>query len=145
MRKFIVIILTFFLLFINTSAEAAQKYVKKDIKAVSIDGFNIAGTLTYPNIKGQREFSTVVLLHSLGYNSQWWEGLPDELLSKGYAVLAIDLRGHGGSVYNSKLTKSSWKSMKHSAYAKYPDDVIAVIEQVKAENSKKYFLTTGLS
>ena len=114
-------------------------FVKKEIKAISIDGFNMEATLTYPKVKNQREFSTVILLHSLGYNSQWWETLPKELLEKGYAVLSIDLRGHGASVYNAKLTKCSWKSMKNSAFAKYPDDILAVIQKVKEENTKKLF------
>lgn len=139
MKRIIVIILTLFLLFINTTAQAAQNFVTKDIKAVADDGFNITATLAYPKVKNQREVSTVILLHSLGYNSQWWETLPDELLTKGYAVLKIDLRGHGGSVYNSKLTKQSWKSLKNSAYAKYPNDVLAVINKVKEENTKKIF------
>lgn len=139
MRRFIVIILALFLMFINIRVEAAQKVIEKEIKAVASDGFNINATLTYPKEKNQKEVYTVVLLHSLGYNSQWWEDLPKELLAKGYGVLAIDLRGHGSSVYNSKLTKNSWKNMKNSAYAKYPDDVLAIINQVKAENSKKKF------
>ena len=126
-------------MFINLSVEAAPKFVEKEIKAVASDGFNINATLTYPKVKNQKEVYTVILLHSLGYNSQWWESLPKELLAKGYAVLAIDLRGHGSSVYNAKLTKNSWKNMKNSAYAKYPDDVLAVINQVKEENSKKVF------
>ena len=46
------------------------------VKAVAKDGFNISATLTYPRIKNQKEYSTVVLLHSLGYNSQWWGDLP---------------------------------------------------------------------
>lgn len=139
MKRIIVLILALFLLLINTSAQAAQNYVKKEIKAVAEDGFNIVATLTYPKVKNQREVSTVILLHSLGYNSQWWEGLPQELLAKGYAVLAIDLRGHGASIYNAKLTKNSWKSLKNSAYAKYPNDVLAVINKVKEENTKKNF------
>lgn len=139
MKRFTIIILTLFCLFINTSVQAAQKVVKKEVKAVAQDGFNIEATLSYPKVKNQREFATVILLHSLGYNSQWWENLPNDLLEKGYAVLAVDLRGHGASIYNSKLTKTSWKSLKNSAYAKYPDDVIAVINKVKEENTKKIF------
>ena len=139
MKRIIVIILTFFLMLINTYSEAAPSYVKKEIKAIASDGFNIEGVLTYPKIKTQREFPTVILLHSLGYNSQWWEELPNDLLAKGYAVLTIDLRGHGASVYNSKLTKNSWKNMKNSAYAKYPEDVIAVINKIKEENPKRVF------
>lgn len=139
MKRIIVLILALFLMFINTNVEAAQNFVKKEIKADASDGFNIEATLVYPKVKNQKEVSTVVLLHSLGYNSQWWGTLPTDLLNRGYAVLSIDLRGHGSSIYNSKLTKTSWKNMKNSAYAKYPDDVVAVISKVKEENSKKIF------
>ena len=139
MKRVALIILTLFLLFINISADAAQKYTKKTIKAVSTDGFNISATLTYPKIKTQKEFRTVILLHSLGYNSDWWGDLPQLLLDKNYAVLAIDLRGHGKSIYDPSLERVSWKNLKNTAYAKYPDDVIAVINKVKEENSKRIF------
>lgn len=139
MKRIVFIILTLFFSFINMPVDAAQKLTVKEISAVSKDGFNIKATLTYPKVKSQKEFSTVVLLHSLGYNSQWWETLPQELTEKGYAVLAIDMRGHGSSIYNAKLTKISWKSLKNSAYAKYPDDILAVIDAVKAENTRRSF------
>lgn len=142
MRRIVLIILTLFLLFTNISVQAAQDFVVKDIKAVTADKFNIEANLTYPKSKTQKEYATVILLHSLGYNSEWWGDLPKELLSKGYAVLTIDLRGHGKSVYNAKLTKNSWKNMKNSAYAKYPDDVLAVINKVKEENTKREFFNT---
>lgn len=132
--KRIILILTLFLLILNPCF--ADVTVKKDIAAISGDGFNIKAELEYPKVKGQKEFSTVVLLHSLGYSSAWWETLPQSLLDKGYAVLKIDLRGHGKSIYNAKLSRVSWKDITKAAYAKYPDDVISVIEQVKSENSK---------
>lgn len=119
--------------------QAAQSVTTKEIKAAASDGFNIKATLTYPKNNKQKEFATVVLLHSQGYNSEWWGELPNELLNSGYAVLAIDLRGHGKSVYNSKLSRVSWKDLKNSAYAKYPDDVLQVINVVKEENTKREF------
>lgn len=139
MKKIALTILTLFFVLINTCVYAAEAVVKKEIKAVAEDGFNLKATLTYPKNNTQKEFPTVVLLHSLGYNSGWWDDLPKDLTEKGYAVLAIDLRGHGGSIYNSKLTKISWKSMKNSAYAKYPQDVLRVVQAVKDENSKREF------
>ncbi len=142
MRRFILIILAFFLVFINTSALAVSNFTKKEVKTSAVDGFNLKATLAYPKSKTQKEFSTVVLLHSLGYNSAWWGELEKDLLNKGFAVLAVDLRGHGASIYNSKLTKTSWKDLKNSAYAKYPDDVIKVIAQVKDDNPKKVFFNS---
>lgn len=136
--KRIILILAFFLILIN-GVLAASSTTKREISVQSVDGFNIKATLEYPKAKSQKEFQTVVLLHSLGYSSGWWETLPRELMDKGYAVLRIDLRGHGASVYSGKLVRTSWKSMTNSAYAKYPDDVVKVIETVKAENSKKVF------
>ena len=140
MRRIVLFILAFFLIFINLSADAAIKTTQKEIEAVSPDGFNMKATLTYPKVKGQKEFQTVILLHSIGYNSQWWGDLPNRLLEKGYAVLAIDLRGHGKSIYNAKLGKTSWKNLKNSGFAKYPEDVIAVVNKVIEENTKiKFF------
>lgn len=139
MKRYFLIILALFLIFINLSAEAATNFVKKEVETQAKDGFNIRATLTYPKIKGQKEFSTVVLLHSLGYNSQWWETLPQNLLDKGLAVLTIDLRGHGESIYNRRLTKVSWKSLKDSGYVKYPTDVLAVFNQIKEDYPKMRF------
>lgn len=136
MKRFF-LILTFFLIFINPSL--AENTVKKEFVVKAADGFAIKADLEYPKIKGQKEFSTVVLLHSLGYSSQWWEDLPASLNQNGYAVLKIDLRGHGKSVYNSNLKRVSWKGMTNSAFAKYPDDVISVINQVKEEYAKTEF------
>ena len=140
MRRIVLFILALFLIFINLSADAAIKTMQKEIEAVSVDGFNMKATLTYPKVKGQKEFQTIVLLHSIGYNSQWWADLPNDLLEKGYAILSIDLRGHGKSIYNAKLGKISWKNLKNSGYAKYPDDILSVINKVIEENTKiKFF------
>ena len=139
MKRIILLILTLFLFFTNTLVDAAQKFTEKEVISVSKDGFTIKADFAYPQIKKQKEFSTVVLLHSLGYNSQWWGSLKQDLLDKGFAVLAIDLRGHGKSIYNSRMAKTSWKSLKNSAYLKYPEDVLGIINKVKEENSKRIF------
>lgn len=136
--KRIIYILTLFLILLNTTiAEAGV--TQKEYTTTAQDGFTIKSTLEYQRVKGKKEFNTVVLLHSLGYSSQWWEDLPNELLKNGYAVLLIDLRGHGESVYNKKLVRTSWNNLTNKAFAKYPDDVIKVIEQIKTENTKTQF------
>ena len=137
--KRLTIILTLFLLFLNCSYATDVKTVTKDYKTVTKDGFTIVSKLEYPKIKEKTNFSTVVLLHSLGYNSVWWETLPNDLLDKGYAVLTIDFRGHGKSIYNTKLLRVSWKNLKNKAFMKYPEDVITVIEYIKTENKRVFF------
>ncbi len=138
--KRLIIILTLFALFLNSvNAEKAKNISSKEYKVVSNDGFGITATLEYPKIKEKKEFQTVVLLHSLGYNSEWWESVPTDLLDSGYAVVKIDLRGHGKSVYSNNLNKVSWKNMTNKAYMKYPDDVINVIDYIKNENKRVFF------
>ena len=139
MKRFTLFILALFFILINTSVCTAQNYVKKNLSVVAKDGFNLKAILTYPKIKNQKEFKTVVLLHSHGTDSTWWLDLPDSLLSNGYAVLTIDLRGHGQSVYNPKLMKVSWKSLTNNAYKKYPDDVVNVIDYIKNEYPRMQF------
>ena len=136
--KRILFILTLFFILINTSF-AASPYVSKDFSIQMSDGFVINGTLQYPNVKGQKEYSTVILLHSLGYNSSWWGSLPKDLLDSGLAVVTVDMRGHGKSIYNGKLVRTSWTGLTNSAFAKYPDDMLKVIEYIKTENPKKTF------
>ena len=136
--KKLFIILSLFLLILNTAVAGDIKTTKKEYKVTSQDGFFINSVLEYPK-NSSREYSTVVLLHSLGYNSQWWGTLPKDLLNNGYAVLMIDLRGHGTSVYNSKMIRTSWQSMTNKAYSKYPNDVYTVIDTIKNDNKKVFF------
>ena len=137
--KRIFIILTLFLFFINNMVYSADDIAVKEIKYITPDGFRMNAELRYKNIPNQQEIPTVVLLHSLGYSSTWWEDIPDKLTEKGYAVLLIDMRGHGKSVYNSKLTRVSWKSLTQKAYSKYPDDVIGILDYISKENPHKEF------
>ena len=137
--KRLLIILAFFLFLINSSAYGVTNAVKKDYTVITPDGFRLSAVLEYPKVKGINEYKTVVLLHSLGYNSEWWDTLPANLMERGYAVLMVDLRGHGKSVYNPKLVRVSWKSLTNSAYKKYPSDMKEVIDYVKSENPKKIF------
>ena len=65
MRRFILTILAFFLLF-TTGVNAKTLTTKKEISVSSIDGFNIKATFEYPKVKNKKDYSTVVLLHSLG-------------------------------------------------------------------------------
>ena len=137
--KKVTFIITLLLLFLNCAFAADIKTVTKDYKVVTTDKFSMTATLEYPKIKNKNTFSTVVLLHSFGYDSEWWENLPDELLNKGYAVLKIDLRGHGKSVYNSKLVRVNWTALTNKGYSKYPSDVVEIINYVKKENKRTFF------
>lgn len=139
MKRFTLVILALFFVLINTCICYGESYTKKNIALAASDGFNLKATLTYPKIKGKREYKTVILIHSLGTNSGWWGELPSILLKNGYATLAIDLRGHGGSVYNARLGKVSWKNLTNNAYKKYPKDVTEIVNYIQEEYPKLKF------
>lgn len=67
----------------------------QDVSIPAGDGLAIQGTF-YPG-PGSGPWPAILLLHMLGSQRQAWDdtGLPPALNQAGYAVLAIDLRGHG--------------------------------------------------
>ena len=139
MKRFTLVILSLFLILINTPCYSAPSPVKKNLSVVADDGFNLRAVLTYPKVKNKRDYKTVMLLHSHGTNSEWWGTFPSQLLDNGYAVLTIDLRGHGASVYNPKLVKVSWKSLTNNAYKKYPDDIVKIVKFIQDEYPRMNF------
>ncbi len=66
-----------------------------DFTVTAADETLIATTIYMP--AGEGPFPGVILLHMLGGRRQDWEqvGLTDELTAAGYAVMAVDMRGHG--------------------------------------------------
>lgn len=59
------------------------------------DGVAIAATYWPSGLK--QDASVIVLLHGLKGNQLDWGGLPKKLHDEGFAVIAVDLRGHGQS------------------------------------------------
>lgn len=59
------------------------------------DGLQIQATYAFPG--GVAPYPGIILLHMLGSNRTIWEetGVMESLLLNGYAVLAVDMRGHG--------------------------------------------------
>ena len=104
MIKRILAILLVLVLITPMSSYAAAK--KKKVSYVNLtyetdDNFVIKSKLYYPNQKAA-VYPVVVFLHSIGYSSEYWGNITQDFLKSGIAVLAIDLRGHGQSVYDSE-------------------------------------------
>src|SRR3989344_7841565 len=70
-----------------------QPVTVEEITYTTKDDMVIAGT--YYHSDGQ---DAVILLHMLGKDRSSWEKVPEVLQHEGFAVLAIDLRGHGKSI-----------------------------------------------
>ena len=120
----------------TSSAKPKSPIKTKIIEVQTKDNFVIKAKLLYPKGK-QKNFPTIIMLHSLGYSSSSWGSLPETLAKQGYGVIAIDLRGHGLSNKDIKFRMKSWMYMSNKSFAKYPYDVLAVVNYVK-QTSKKF-------
>lgn len=128
------IFLLMFIFVFASTLNAYSKTIKKDIEVQTKDSRIIKATLSYVQITGVKKYPTVVLLHSLGYSSEDWGSLISELNNAGYAVLAVDLRGHGKSIYDSGLRKKPWIYFTSKAFLKMPTDVVAILNETKKQS-----------
>lgn len=76
---------------------AVSQPTTKNVTIEAADGLLLHATYSAPG--GVSPFPGVILLHMLGSDRQVWQevGLTEALLAEGYAVLALDMRGHGES------------------------------------------------
>lgn len=147
-RNFLILFITIFVCtstnaFCETTAKpvekvigkTANKTVTKIIEVQTKDARIIKATLSYKN-DAKQKYPTVVLLHSLGYTSEHWCDLISRLTNAGYAVIAVDFRGHGKSVYDASFKVKSWAYFNDKIYQKFPSDVLAVLNQAQKESKK---------
>ena len=66
----------------------------KKVRFKTADGIKIVGNFS-PSQGGR----AVLLLHMMPSTKESWEEFSQRLVGKGFSVLAIDLRGHGESIY----------------------------------------------
>ena len=128
MKRIFTVIFAIFVLIHNISF---AKTINKTIEVTTKDDRIIKAKLSYIEIPHLQKYSTVVLLHSLGYSSEYWGSLISELNNAGYATIAVDLRGHGKSVYSKTFHKKSWIYFTNKNYQKMPGDITLILEYVK--------------
>lgn len=110
------------------------KITQTPIETTTKDSYIIKSTLSYEKKAGQIKYPTVVLLHSIGYSSADWGDLVQILNSAGFAVLSIDLRGHGKSIYDTNLKQKTWVYFTPKTFQKYPNDIAAVLKEAQAKS-----------
>jgi alpha-beta hydrolase superfamily lysophospholipase len=125
-------------------AEAPIPYTEVNIPAY--DGFKLYGRLydpyqnevakaeeaagedgQAPEIEVKTQYPLVLLLHSLTGSQNDWRKIPKELVRQGYAVLAIDLRGHGRSVSVGKKGRMSWRAFAPKDWLRIKNDLYRVL------------------
>lgn len=132
MKKVLILIIT--LLIIPVLSLPVVSAEKKKVGYVSItyetkDSFVIKSKLFYP-LFPKKVYPMVVMLHSIGYSSEYWGSLTQQFTNNGIAVLQIDLRGHGQSIYDSNFKIRSWQYYTDKNYAKYPGDVVEILKYI---------------
>jgi pimeloyl-ACP methyl ester carboxylesterase len=73
----------------------------------------------------------VLLLHGYGEDRSVWRNFTQQLLGRGWAVMALDLRGHGESKTRNKLplqATAEWRTDSHA----FPVDLDPALDWLKA-------------
>lgn len=96
----------------------------EEVTLSTADGVTLKGT--YDASRAPKAPS-VILVHDLGRDRGDWKDLEKKLPEKGYAVLAIDLRGHGESTQQGQGTLS-FKSMSEADFANAWQDLQAAYQ-----------------
>lgn len=131
MKKLIIFLIMTATLLLPAAANAAPKKQKSTLALTyeTKDSFIIKSKIIYPKVK-KPSYPLVIMLHSLGYSSSYWTTLPKMLNDKGYAVLLVDLRGHGQSLYDSNFRIHYWTKYTDTQFSKYPKDVLEMLNYV---------------
>jgi pimeloyl-ACP methyl ester carboxylesterase len=76
-----------------------------------------------------QRYPLVILLHGLNGGRYDWAALPFRLVKQGYAVLALDLRGHGGSILKGK----DWRQFGPEDWKAMPNDLAGILRTLAAK------------
>lgn len=140
MKKFFGYVIIVFLLFNFIASVEAKPKKKKEIPTkhkiefTTRDKFILVGDLYMANPPTNKPL--IILLHSFSMNAQVWKNTAENLRIKGYNVLAMDIRGHGRSVYNEKLKLKSRFYYTKEDWQKIPKDVSDSVKYVQANYPK---------
>ncbi len=127
-----------FILFLGTSVcFAAGKKQKGSVVRMEIetkDGFVLVGDF-YPSKVRDKKMPLVFMLHSVNGKSADWGDLPKKIAREGNNVFALDMRGHGRSVYNINFRYVSKSYLKPKMWLKFPNDTVETINFLKEHYS----------
>jgi len=74
----------------------------------------------------------ILLLHGFGEDRHVWEGFRAQLLQRGWAVMSLDLRGHGDSKTKNQRpieATAEWRSSAHD----FPQDIDPALDWLKRQ------------
>ena len=136
MKKYILALLVAFFVFQGATfaQNETKKTTKHKIEFTTKDNYILVGDLYIADKVSTKPL--VILLHSFSLNSSVWVDTAQNLRAKGYNVLAMDIRGHGRSVYNEDMKLKSRFKFSQKEWAKLPTDVLQSIDYIKTHYTK---------
>ncbi|CAG0991537.1 hypothetical protein METP3_02683 [Methanosarcinales archaeon] len=103
----------------------------EEITFITEDGVNISGNYFKP----KKEHAPVfLLLHMMPSTKESWNEFAPHLQEKGFAALAIDLRGHGKSTDKNGM-KLDYKEFKDHEHRESMKDIAAAKEFLKGQGA----------
>ncbi|MCK4856429.1 MAG: alpha/beta fold hydrolase [candidate division Zixibacteria bacterium] len=96
----------------------------------------LVGYLYLPDQKEYPQPPVVILLHQLGRSHAVWEDFALRQCQQGWAVFAMDLRGHGWSIYDLKRKENRPTGTFHAGdFAQYPNDIRYLVNHMLAKHA----------
>lgn len=125
-----------FLILISFSSASAARFPMNPPIEVTVDApdssVELVGRLEIPHtslVKSGKP-PLLVLLHQFGMSNANWGMFTEHLLRSGIAFLAMDLPGHGLSIYDLRQQKNRPPYTYYSwEYLNFPEDVAALVQQ----------------
>jgi len=114
---------------------AAKSRKPVEIEVSSCDGFKVKAKLDIPEYASiEYKAPLVIFLHSIQKSHIEWGGLPEEIKEMfDVAVLNVDLRGHGNSIYNKNNKKVHWQNLSNAHFQKMPEDILEIFKFLERE------------
>ncbi len=137
MKKTCLLILLCVFAFVLTAGStfAAKKNKPVEIEVPSYDGFKVKAMLDIPEYATiEYKVPLVIFLHSIQKSHTEWGNLPDKVRkSLDVAVLNVDLRGHGNSIYDKNNKKVHWQNLEPANFRKMPEDILEIFKFLETE------------
>ncbi len=113
----------------------APTWAAERVTVKAKDGTALVGDLYHSISPADGKAPLVVLLHMLSRNRGDWQPYIAQLTARGYAVLAMDLRGHGESIQRGH-ERLSWQTFRISDYARMSGDLLETLDALAADQDR---------
>ncbi len=113
-------------------AAPADALDPKPVSFLTPDGMRIAADYYAPPVADRGEAPIVILLHMYASDRKAWEPLLAPLHGAGFAILALDLRGHGESATTE--TRELVQKRDPAFFRKMQNDVLGAYDWLAAQD-----------